>query len=131
MTLKGAYLIIIIVFYLSIIIGFNKEKIALLVHGYDIELAFKKYDVINDHEMISKYYYAYEESAKTITLITRAAIAIWIVTLLFSSYVVYTKTVTLPIKLEVITLFISLTIVALFVLLPALLFGKGPPPSPL
>jgi hypothetical protein len=128
--MKRAYIIVVVIFYASVVAGINSSKIALLIRGYGTELAFERYDS-NDREMINKHYYAYADSVRTITLLTRTAMVIWVVALLFSIYVASNKLVALPYRLEIVTLIASSIVVVLFILLPFLLFGNGPPPSPL
>jgi len=133
MAIKILYLVIAVLFYVSVVVGLNSEKVALLAHGYDLGLVFQRYDKVNDREMIEKYYDAYEASKRTMTLILRTSMLIWALTALFSIYIVSRHTFVLPFRLEVITLVVSSIVVVVFIVLPFLIFGNkgGVPPSPL
>ena len=112
--MKKLYIVLLVLFYISIPLNVYRETISLLANGYSLDLAFKSYESTNK-DMISNYYYAYKESAYLITLIARASIAVWFITFIMSAYVYAKKEIIIPFKLNTITM-ISSTIMVLFVL---------------
>jgi len=127
-NLKMLYVVGLVVFYTSIPIAFNIEKVIFLVSGYDKRLVFDTRDTYDDQKMIEKYYDAYKKASPAIVFCSRFILLIWIAMLIFS-IVVIKKGITIPFKLDIITAIISLLLVVIIVV-PILIFGKGWPPRP-
>ena len=127
MNLKTCYLVSLAVFYLSIPLFFNIDRVGFLIHGYDNWLVFGDHNISNDSKLSHEYYEAWDASRHVIIIGARAISFIWFVTLIFSIFVLK-KAVSVPFRLELITLIVSGILVALFVL-PSLIF-KGWPPRP-
>lgn len=128
MNLKSYYLVSLLLFYLSVPLYFNVEKIIFLARGYDRALVFEKKDTYSDEKMIEKYYAAYRREAFLIVFCARLVLVIWAATLVFS-IVVIRKGVAIPFKLDIVTAVVS-SILLMVTAVPFLIFGKSWPPRP-
>lgn len=128
-NIKVAYIVLVVLFYVSIPIMPNLTEIIFWARGYDRELVFASKDAQQDEERNARYYDAYKKEAPLIVFVARSIIAIWILTLIFS-VIVFRKGIPFPFRLEIITGVISFLLI-LVVVLPIIIFGRGWPPRPL
>lgn len=128
-NIKAAYVVLVVLFYVSIPVMPNLTEIIFWARGYDRELVFENKDAQHDEERNARYYAAYKKEAPLIVFVARSIVAIWILTLVFS-VTVFRKGISFPFRLEIITGVISFLLI-LAVVLPIIIFGRGWPPRPL
>jgi hypothetical protein len=122
------YVIVLVVFYLSIPAAFAVEKLIFLARGYDRALVFEKQDTYAGGEMIEKYYDAFRKESRLIAFCSWVILALW-TAMLISSIIVIRMGVAIPFKLDIITVAVS-SLLLLLTVGPILIFGKGWPPRP-
>ena len=94
--MRSTYIALLVVFFLSLPLAYERDSVAMVLNGYDLGLAFKKYDVNNDQEMIAEYYYAYKNSFWLIRAIVWACLFVWFLTFIVSVRLLLTRSVVAP-----------------------------------
>ncbi len=128
--MRAAYLALVIAFHISIPVTFEADAIAMLLHGYGLDVAFLQFDRSN-YAMLGRRYQAYSESFWLAHYLAVIGVVIWIVTFFSSVWALFMrikKKVTLaPYILDYVTLFFSsiMMVLILLILVPSVIYGSG------
>lgn len=127
MRVRVAYWVLVGLFYISIPLAFNADKIALLSRGYGTALAFEGFNPETDRLTADRYYGAYLDAFPVMHEIAVVTLAIWLVAFAVSASAVTARirrgTIVVPLKLDIITLCVSLGLVVAVLLLAAAASG--------
>ncbi len=131
MRYKVAYRLLLAAFFVSCLIIWKGEVIALLLKGYGINLALQGFDPNVSDEMLRKYSHAYDDAFPLMHYMTAASVIIWVITFLASAGVVIARirrrVIIVSYKLDIVALvasFVLLMAVFLLVVLPVWIYGK-------
>jgi hypothetical protein len=94
--MKNSYLVLLVVFWLSLPLAYKRDSVALVLNGYDLGLAFELSDFDDDQEKIDDYYYAYKNSFGLIRAIVWSCLFVWLLTFAVSVRQLVTRSLVVP-----------------------------------
>ena len=125
--MRNVYFVLVIVFFVSLPLAYKRESIAMLLKGYDSDLALERYDSNNDELMISRHYDARQDASRLIQVIVWGCIIVWLTTFVASVGLLLSRSSVVPFIFPVVMAAASAILLFLFVIFPAIIkIPSGP-----
>lgn len=128
---RAVYLALVIGFYVSIPVAWNADVVAMLVHGYSLDVSFRLFDRVADREMAKQWDEAYQQSVWLMHYVAVGGVAIWVSAFISTIWALFIRIkkriILLPYLFDYMTLIASsimLVLVVLILLQPAF-YGMG------